>query len=259
MPEETPQTGDGRDGPSTHWSQIGAAAGDGPAAEVALGRFLLRYQAPLLAYLRAKFGARVDSPEDLFQAFVEGPVLTRGLLQKARPLPGHKFRSYLLSAWHRFAIYHLRRETCAKRRPPGGFQPLIEDDARRKGPPPELVPPPEFDLPWARWVIAEATRRMRQKCAEKDRADLWGVFEARIYGPIVEGSAKMPYGELVARFGLPSPTHARNLLVTAERWYRSCLNSVVGEYAEGEAAIEQELRELRAVLENGGAGRAAPW
>jgi DNA-directed RNA polymerase specialized sigma24 family protein len=238
--------------PSTHWSQIGGAVREGPAAQAARGEFLIRYRAPLLAYLRVKFGAAVDSPEDLFQDFVAWPVLTRGLLAKARPLPGHKFRSYLLSAWHRFAADYHRRETSLKRRPPGGLEPLSKDDG-------VAVPPPEFDLPWARWVIAEATRRMRRKCEAGGRDDLWGVFEARIYGPIVEGSAKLPYAELVARFGLSSPTQARNLLVTAERWYRSCLNSVVGEYAEGEAAIEQELRELRAVLENGGAGGAAPW
>ena len=82
------------------------------------------------------------------------------------------------------------------------------------------------------------------------RADVWGVFQCRLLDPSLQGTAPVDYEELVARFGLQSPSQASNVLVTAKRTFARALRSVVGEYALGDDEIDAEIRELREILGN---------
>lgn len=238
--------------PSTHWSEVKAAAKpDVEQGREALGRLLERYRPALVAYAIKKFGANQDQARDLFQGFVLESVLKRGLIEQARAIKGHQFRSYLLQAWHTFIQEQHRRQSCGKRRPPGGLEPLSDPTNEQPGLTPE--PAPEvFDVEWVREVIAEAVRLMRVECEGNGRADVWGVFEARVHRPILADADPLPYDQLVGRFGLESPIRARNLLVTGKRMFARCLRGVVAEYAHGEAAVETELRELQIILERAG-------
>ncbi len=235
--------------PSTHWSQVRAAGKlDEAAGRNALGELLLRYEPALLAYAILKFGSSEDHARDLFHGFVQESVLKRDLITNARPMPGCQFRSYLLHAWHTHIQSEYRRQSARKRRPAGNLSPLPEDpdDLPVEGQPPA---PELFDLRWAQQVITEASRRMHAECMASHRPDVWGVFEARIHGPILNGDARMPYDQLVSRFGLESPIQARNLLVTGKRMFVRNLERVVSEYASGEGAVEAELRELHIILD----------
>jgi hypothetical protein len=89
---------------------------------------------------------------------------------------------------------------------------------------------------------------MQAECKRKDRPDLWGLFKAQVYGPIMDGDEPMPYEQVVSRFQLQSPTEANNRLGTARRMFRRALRAVVAEYTDGEEAVERELRDLQAIV-----------
>ena len=80
------------------------------------------------------------------------------------------------------------------------------------------------------------------------RQDLWGVFQCRVVGPIMEATPPVDYKQLVERFGFQSPTQASNVLTTAKRMYARALRSAVGQYADGHDAIESEIEELKGIL-----------
>lgn len=234
--------------PSTHWSSV-LAAGDIESQEgsEALGALLHRYQPALTWYLRQKFWVDGDAGSDILQSFIAEVVLAKELIRKARPEKGHQFRKFLLTAFHNFAASHVRRTKAQKRSPSGGFVSLDESPDREMGYVPE--PSPEvFDVAWARGVIGEALRLMKAECEASGRPDIWGMFEGRLVGPILEGSEPVAYDELVKRFALQSPVQAQNLLVTAKRMFSRCLSAAVAEYATSEQDIESELRELQIVL-----------
>ena len=58
----------------------------------------------------------------------------------------------------------------------------------------------------------------------------------------------MPYEELVAKFGLRSPSEASNLLITAKRMFARVLREVVRETVADEAEVETEIMELKRIL-----------
>ena len=105
-----------------------------------------------------------------------------------------------------------------------------------------------FDLSWAREVIAEATRRTEAECDASGRPELWGLLRARILAPATDGAEPASYEELIERFDLRSPIHVSNLLVTARRMFARNLKAVVAEYAGDEAEVEEEIRDLKAIL-----------
>ncbi len=236
--------------PSTHWSKIREVV-EGAEEEqrlAALGDLLTRYHAPLIGYSVRKFGVTEDQAKDLLQSFVVESVMKRDLIGRARPMKGYQFRSYLLCAWHNHIREDYRKQQCQKRRPAGGITSLSTI--------PEVqeiwVAEPSqdiFDVAWARDVLAKAIERTRRQCEESGNPALWGIFESRVQRPLCEGATPVPYHELVTLFKLSSPIQARNLLVTGKRIFMRCLRGLVAEYAQGESAIDTELRELHIILE----------
>jgi len=97
-------------------------------------------------------------------------------------------------------------------------------------------------------------QRTQTECEATGRTNFWGLFEVRVVGPLLRGEPPPAYDELVARFGFQSPLQASNALTTAKRIFTRALHAVVAEYAESEEAVEEELRELRAILSHAGGG-----
>src|SRR5262249_45322974 len=108
-----------------------------------------------------------------------------------------------------------------------------------------------FDVAWARELLGDVLRRMRAECEKSRRRDIWGIFQCRIVGPILDNAATLPYEQLVKGYGFRSPTQAANALVTAKRMFARLLRTVVGEYAVGEGAIDAEIRDLQQILARG--------
>ena len=242
-----PFTGEGRF-PTTHWSLVARAGQD--AAETrreALEQLLRRYLPALHAHLVHTRHVPPDEADDVVQEFVASRIIEKGLLGRADRDLG-KFRTYLLVALDRFLI-DLRRRQGARKRSPGGktLSALGDDDHAVAAPPAADA----FDAAWARTVINESLEQMRAECTGSGRADVWGVFEARLLAPLLHGAEPTDYEELVGRLGLASAAQASNVLMTAKRMFARIIRAVIGEYAVEEEEIESEIRELYAVLGRG--------
>jgi len=243
---------DDRPFPTTHWSQVALAGLRGEEGRRrALGDLLRRYLPALRAHLVIQCGIPADRADDLLQAFVADKVLEEELIARADRRKG-KFRTFLLAALHNFVLDQGRRESARKRSPERAPQSLDGID------PPVLdAPSRALDVAWAREVLAAAVEGLRAECFGSGRAEVWAVFEARLLGPILGGSAVVPYADLVARLAFRSAAQASNALITAKRQFVRHLRAVIGQYADDESEIDEEIAALRAALADPGQ-RPAP-
>ena len=211
----------------------------------ALGAITLLYRPVLVRHLTCHLRVPPDRAEDLVQAFLCEKLLDQNVLRHASPEKG-RFRSFILKVFSNFARDRLRQQQALKRGP-------ASPDAMRLDDLPDL-PSGEtpladsLDALWARQVLARTVERMRAECLSTDRQALFGVLDARILGPIFGDSAPMPYEELVARFGLRSPTEASNLLITAKRMFARTLREVVRETVVDDGDVANEIQELKRIL-----------
>ena len=232
--------------PPTRWSLV-ARAGDRnrTAWTDDLETITRLYRPVLVQHLIFNLRVSPDRAEDLVQTFLLEKLLTQNVLRQAAPEKG-RFRSFIVKVFSNFAIAQLRHQQAQKGRP-------ASPDAARLDDLPELssgeAPLADLlDVLWAQQVLARTVDRMKEECRAKRRPMLWGVLEARLLGPIFEHSVPMPYEELVARFGLRSPSEASNLLITAKRMFVRVLSEVVRETVAHEREVEPEIRELKRIL-----------
>jgi hypothetical protein len=230
--------------PTTQWSMIARAGdGDSPAGRAALAALLGRYAGPMRAHL--VLGKRIDpdDAEDLVQGFIARRLLEGCLIERADHSKG-RFRNFLLTDLDHFVANELRAQRTQKRSPDRLF--AIDEGFEKADP--SAQPGDVFDVQWARTVIQQAVREMRLTCEAGGRADVWGVFNSRILGPTIHDTEPLPYAQMVEQFGLTSPAHASNLLVTAKRMFVRILRDVVHEYAADECEIDEEISDLYRVL-----------
>lgn len=232
--------------PTTHWSLLRRAGSpDRVLASRALEELLTRYLPALRSHLER--GKRLDphQVDDLLQAFIASKFLEKNLANEADPGRG-RFRNLVLTALDRFVISEHRHMSSAKR----GAAP--DQIAAEEYAAPTASPAREFDAAWAREVISAALVQMKSDCQRSGRDDVWIVFEARLVRPLFENTAPPDYAELVARFAIPSPSAASNLLVTGKRNFARCLRNVISEYALTPEEISEEVAELGRALEQAG-------
>jgi len=232
--------------PLTRWSLVARAAEVNPEVKrEALGQLLGRYVPALKAHLVHHKGLPLEKAEDLVQEFVTDKILEKDLITRADKQLG-KLRTFLLTALDRFVKNQLRDEHAKKRSPGNGA--MVAFDERYDGLPIGQRPSEAFDVAWARSVISEALRQMRLECERSGRTELWGMFQCRVVGPILEGAPPVDYAQLVRRFGFRSPSQASNALTTAKRMYARALRAAVGQYARDEQEIEAEIEDLKQIL-----------
>lgn len=231
--------------PSTQWSLVDrAAAGDSVVRRRALSDLLKQYLPALRAHLVHKKRIDQERADDLLQGFIANKVLEQGLIARADPDKG-RFRALLVTSLNHYVIDVYRHQS--------GTPPAFSLSTTDHTPPigDSDSPSDVFDVAWARELLGDVLRRMRAECEKSRRLDLWGIFERRILGPILDNAATLPYEQLVKRYGFRSPTQAANALVTAKRMFARILRTVVGEYAGGEGAIDAEIRDLQQILARG--------
>jgi len=230
--------------PSTHWSLVGrAGSGDRVERGEALSALLRRYMPALRSHLVV--GKRVPDhrADDLLQGYLLSKVLEKELLSRADRKKG-RFRTYLLTTLDRYTIDEVRRERSAKRSP--DQTPLLVDEidpAAADAPLSEA-----FDLGWAEQIMAESGRRMEAHCQGIGRNDIWGIFEARLFGPMLRGGEPLAYERLIEQFTLASPADAFNLLNSAKRMFLRTVRGVIAEYEKDEDEIDAEMNDLRKIL-----------
>jgi RNA polymerase sigma-70 factor (ECF subfamily) len=237
----------GQSWPATRWSLVDAAGrGCGESGRAALEDLLKAYQPAMRSHLMRRRRIGADEADDLLQSFLLSKVLERAILARADRSRG-RFRAFLKTALDHFALNEARNER--SRNPAAHAAPLDEGTD-----PPDATPTPQdaFDVEWAREVIRQAVEAMKGECERSGRPDVWGVFEARTLGPILEHREPAPYGELVERFQFGSPAQASNVLVTANRMFARNLRSVIARYESHEEDVGREVDELRRILSRAG-------
>jgi hypothetical protein len=233
--------------PTTHWSLIGQAGGEGGdnAHRAALSELLVRYLPSLRAHLVIKKRIDVHEAEDLVQGFVANKVLERNLVGMAEAGRG-RFRSLLATALDNYVANERQRHAAKKRaadRASSLDEPHQEQLASHDQPPSNSL-----DVEWGKQVLSEALRRLRAECQVTGQLARWQVFELRVLKPVFEDRQPLPYDEVVDHCGFLSPTQASNALITAKRAFARVLREVVAEYAQDEQEVEEELRDLRLIL-----------
>lgn len=231
---------------TTHWSLV-ARAGDagGDAQRRALGDLVQRYLPALRSHLIVRRQMKPHDADDVLQEFVAAKVVEQGLVGQARRERG-KFRSFLLTSLDRFAISRGRHDRAKKRS--SGTTPLSVHEEFDAPDPAADSPDSAFDVAWAKNLLTEALRQMREECDRTHRPDVWGVFEARMLGPMLNQVPPEPYERLVERFALASPAQASNVLITAKRMFERAVRSRIAEYEPDEANIDAEIADLQTIL-----------
>jgi hypothetical protein len=97
---------------------------------------------------------------------------------------------------------------------------------------------------------------MRSQCKGR-REQLWNVFESCALAPLLDGASAPPLSDLASRLGFASPQQVSNTLITAKRMFARVLRKVVGEYSRDDEAVEDELRDLLAILSRAGPSSGA--
>ena len=231
---------------ATHWSLVRRAGGASvETRRLCLDILLPRYLPALRAHLTIDKRIPAGQADDLLQGFIADKVVEQNLVALADPAKG-KFRSFLLAALNRYVIDQLRRDASARRG--GQSQHTTEKSAADSAVSRESPPSQQFDVVWARELVGQALRLMREECEQTGRQDIWEIFQFRIVRPAFDGIEPMPYELLIERFELGSPFHAYNLLTTGKRMFARLLRSAAGEYASDEAAIDEEISDLKSVL-----------
>jgi hypothetical protein len=227
--------------PRTNWAELG---GTGEADEARLDRLIRTYWAPLRIFLLATFPSLKDQADLLLQEFAEDKILKKGWLQRADRRRG-KFRDFLKTSLRNFVLDRLNRAEF--KHPPVPLEELAREPAAAE------APSEAFDLTWARTVLAQTLRRMEADCKDPSagqprRGQIWEMFRIRLLEPVFQDTAPVPYEELIARFGLRSPTDASNMLLSAKRIFKMHLGRVIQEYAEQDAATAAEIKALEQFL-----------
>ncbi len=213
---------------TTQWTLIGRAVhGDARTVELALGELFLRYMPALRAYLVGAKHMRRDEADEAIQSFLTSKILEQGILERAHPNRG-KFRNFLLVSLNRFLVSRARYELAGKRSPGTSTEPIpAQADLADSAPPPDAM----FDIEWARQLLADAVRRMKDQCEEGPAGHAqWLVFEERVLKPALENGTPMEYEQLVRRLGCASPREVQNVLVNAKRRFVTCLRLAVADY-----------------------------
>jgi DNA-directed RNA polymerase specialized sigma24 family protein len=247
---ENQSTGLAGDFPKTHWTTIFCASDwEQAAGRDALGRLIERYRAPLLAHTIWKFHADAGQAEDWLQGFFLEKILEKDLLKCARADRG-SFRGFLCKSLDNFVRDQIRRENRDCRKPAGALVPLDEAPEPVTPQPTRAADP--FDVDWAKNVFSQAVAQMREFYEKKGREDLWNIFDDSLLQPALKKKVSPSMAELAVRFGFVSDKQASNALGSAKRQFRQCLRGVISEYADGDPAIDAEIRELIAVLSDAG-------
>ena len=236
---------------NTRWSLIARVREEdpeGPRHE--LHALIIAYWPALRAHLIHKKGIEADRAEDLLQGFVSDKILEKDLIAKADRRKG-KFRTFLLTSLDRYVIGQHRWQTAAKRAP---GRPIVDiddhgDTANVKRP----GPSDPSDVAWARTVVAQAIDLMKAECDQAGLDEVWGVFDARILGPLFREVKPVSYPKLIERYGFRSYAVATKTATKGKRMYAECVRSVVARFVII-ADVDDEIAELRRILDEAGGG-----
>jgi RNA polymerase sigma factor (sigma-70 family) len=233
-----------------HWFQptrwtivLTAREGDTAQAKEALEQLCKTYWSPLHSYIRSRGHSR-EKAEDLTQAFF-CHLLERNFLGAVDRKRG-KFRSFLLASANYFLANERDFDHAQKR---GGGQPLLsldadEDEAVRvTEPADDLTPERIYEQEWARTLLRQALRKLRQEYAQNNKAE-W--FD-RLKDFLEEKKSQTGYSAIAAELGMTPNTAAVTVYRMRQRLgelVRTEVAQTVGHPSE----VDGEMRHILRVL-----------
>jgi RNA polymerase sigma-70 factor (ECF subfamily) len=230
--------------PSTLWSVVlRAREGCGPQAREALTALCRAYWYPLYVYVRRQVGS-AEQAEDLTQAFFTN-LLEKDFLVSVDARKG-KFRAYLLACCKHFLANERDRQRAGKR---GGGQPILSLDRHlaeeRYGREPVDVLSPErsYQRSWAVMLLEHALEQMRQEYHAAGKGAIYEHLKEALLGE----EAAPSYAEIAAVVGMTQPAVKKAAQRLRQR-YRELLKERIAATVDGPEAVEEEVRELFAVL-----------
>jgi RNA polymerase sigma-70 factor (ECF subfamily) len=229
---------------TTHWSVVLRARDkDSSDSEAARERLCRTYWPPLYHYLR-RDGYSVDDAKDLTQEFLSR-FLHREWLKHLHDQRG-KFRSFLLTFLKHFLSDERDRANAQKR---GGAQQLISLDACEAeerdafGPVDGLSADQIYDRRWARAVMDEAARRLREEYAARGKAELFDQLKDLQPG---EHGARS-YAEIGAALGVTEQA-VKNAAHSFRRRYGELLRDEIAQTVADPGEVETEVQHLMQIF-----------
>ena len=230
---------------TTRWSLILDARTGPEAGRVALEQICRDYRQPVLSYVR-RHGYAAPDAEDLTQDFF-ARLLEQGWHARADPSRG-RFRSFLLTALRRFMSD--ARDSASAQKRGGGQQRVSADQAfATLAAPGNESPEQAFTRYWMKTVVERATRKLEAEARAAGKQELY----AQLNGFLGESPDPSAYRELGARLGLRPNTIAVGVHRLRQR-LRELVREELLQTVTDAAALDEELRELRATFADGASG-----
>jgi RNA polymerase sigma factor (sigma-70 family) len=228
---------------TTRWSLVLSIQDpENSHARNALAELCNTYWRPIYGFLRRRKYSHHDA-QDLTQSFFVS-LLQNESMQQADQTLG-KFRSYLLGALTKFLANEWDRQHTQKRGGHLEVHSLDTEDAEKflTQLPADLPAEMIYEVSWADTTVKNALKKLRNKAAERGRADLFAALQVHLTGDEIsqEQTAK--------RLGL-TVNAVHTLVHRLRRAYRDALREEIAETVTTSAEIDEELRYLRQVLES---------
>jgi RNA polymerase sigma factor (sigma-70 family) len=224
--------------PTTRWTFVRQAVGaPTPESRLALEELCRAYSGPVFAFVRRRVNSR-EQAEDLSQEFFSR-LLDGRLLGRVDPQAG-MFRSFLLNAVRDFLADAHDHEQALKR---GGGRRLESlSGLTVTEPMTHLTPDEEFDVQWARLVLARSLDRLRDEY-QGDRAPLFASLQQQL------SAADETSGRDLARQLRMSEGAVRVALHRLRQRLGTLIREEIAETVPDGADIDDEIKRLRKALE----------
>jgi RNA polymerase sigma-70 factor (ECF subfamily) len=230
--------------PSTLWSVVLCARDRATQeADEALTALCRMYWYPLYVYIRRQVST-ADQAEDLTQAFF-ARLLEKDFLAGVDAHKG-KFRAFLLACCKHFLANERDRQRAHKR---GGGQPILSldrpsaEERYSREPADTFDPERLYQRSWALLLLEQTLEQLRQEYHDAGKGPLYEHLKGVLLG---EDSA-LSYAEVGAAVGMTEPAVKKAAQRLRQR-YRELLKERIAATVEGPEAVEEEVRELFAVL-----------
>jgi RNA polymerase sigma-70 factor (ECF subfamily) len=208
----------------------------------ALGKFCSSYWLPVFVFIRRK-GLDPDQAKDCTQDFFTA-LLEKDYLAGVAPSKG-SFRSFLLAAVTHFLANRFQSDRAQKR---GGGRPIFSLDredaegAYRDEPANSLTPEDLFEYRWAKSLLEDTLRRLRNGYTGQD-------FD--VLKPFLTGEESHGDGIAAAqRLGM-SASAFKVAVHRLRKRYRQVLRSEIAKTVADAGQVDEEIRYLLVILARG--------
>jgi RNA polymerase sigma-70 factor (ECF subfamily) len=194
-----------------------------------------QYWKPAYLYLRAIRAMSAEDAEDRTQQFF-AMLLSRRAFDKLDPERG-SFRGFLKTALRRFAVSSDRKETAREPRDGAKLFRFDEAEALWKQQDPRVSPEAAFDREWARGVVTEMMRRLREELRAQGKELYFQIFQEYCGDA---ATAEVSYDDLAKRHRV-SADDVRNYLRSTRERGREILKDLLRNYLFPGENVEDEL------------------